>query len=94
MPTSRHRKNHKQKANARKIAAVNRKRQIDNLNKSLAEAIAASQKQQNDPIMGPTISLTPTPQDENNLPSWAILNGNLTAEILCLSPQRIASTIT
>jgi hypothetical protein len=69
MPTSRHRKNHKQKANARKIAAVNKKRQIDNLNKSLAEAIAASQKQQHDPIMGPTLTLTQTPQDENNLPS-------------------------
>jgi hypothetical protein len=69
MPTSRHRKNHKQKANARKTAAVNRKRQIDNLNKSLAEAIARSQQQQNDPIMGPTLTLTPTPQDENNLPS-------------------------
>jgi hypothetical protein len=44
--------------------------------------------------MGPTLTLTPTPQDENNLPSWAILNGNLKTEILCSSPQRIASTIT
>jgi hypothetical protein len=63
MPTSKHRKNHKQKANARKIAAVNRKRQIDNLNKQLAEEIAKSKFQS---VEGPTLTLPSFNNDEEN----------------------------
>jgi predicted nucleic acid-binding protein len=69
MPKSKHRKNHKQKANARKTAAANKVKYIEKLNHQLAEAIAVARAQQADPIIGPTLTLTPTPTDENNLPS-------------------------